>query len=190
MNTIVSIFYKTKSTFDYLDDQYEDVLNNRNTLIFYSIGLISAADSYFSGDISRFGKIWILFAFAIGAGLGFIIGKYFISYIIYWISKLLNGQAKIIDIQTVVAYALLPRLLRLPIIAYFGFTGKYGQFVGLDLYVLNGLYILLSLLILKIAIQGLNRFCNYGIFKAIINLSPFIILSVIMNYIYFIKNLL
>ena len=114
-------------------------------------------------------------------------GKYVISYVIYWIGKILKGQASILVIQTIVAYSMLPRLLRLPIMLFLELTGKYNQLADFESYLITGLYFIISLWILKIATQGLIRFNNYGITKAIINQSPFIIFSLTIYFFAFLK---
>jgi hypothetical protein len=177
MITIFNILTNTKSTFDYLDNQYEDDLDANTTIIFIVFGLVIATETFFKDRISYLGLKWIILTFLLGAGAGLIFGKFIISYLIFWIGKILKGKSEIIDIKVVVAYSLIPRIIQLPIILYLGFTGKYGQITGFEYYLINVIYIGLSLLTIKILLQGLVRFNNFGYLKAILNVSPFILLG-------------
>ncbi len=185
MNSIIQILYRTNKTFEYIDNQYEDDLDAKTTLIFIVFGLVVAAESYFKDNLADLGLKWIILIFLFAAGVGLILGKYVFSNLIFWIGKILKGKSKLIDIKAVIAYSLIPRIIELPIILYLGLSGKYGELIGFELYVINGIYIILSILAFKILLQGLVKFNDYGFGKAIINLSPFILIGLTLILIMF-----
>lgn len=177
MNTFIEILYKTRKTFDVLDEQYEDDLDIRITIIFTIYGMVLATESFFKERLGDFGLIGAMLSFTVITGLGLIIGKFVFSYSLYWIGRLLKGNSKIIDIQTVVAYSLLPRILELPVILYLGSTDKLGKIHGVEFYLFTVIYLIISMLTIKILIQGLARYNGYGFWKAIVNICPFILIG-------------
>jgi hypothetical protein len=113
----------------------------------------------------------------LGAAIVILLGQYVLTYLLYAIGWLLKGKSEIIDIRVVVAYSMIPVLLKLPVILYLGLNSKYGTMDGLENWLINGFYIALWIWAMKIMIQGLIRFNRYGIIKAVINTLPFIVLS-------------
>jgi hypothetical protein len=86
----------------------------------------------------------------------------------------------LIDIRIAFAYSLIPILLITPLTIYFLINRQY-LYLHMPVY---GLWIyrvfveILWLLSIKILIQGLIRFNKYAFYKALINVSPFIVIHV------------
>jgi len=186
MNTFFNILFNTNDTFDYLDNQLEGKLESNSNLIFIIFGAICGIESFFK-EYQYFDEYPIIIValgiilFAIGFSL--IIGRYLITYILYSIGKLFSNNGKVIDIRVIVAYALIPRFLGFPIILFLSLNSKPLIAGSVGYWVLMGFNYLIWLWTLKILIQGLMKFHNYGILKGIINISPFLLLYIIMNII-------
>ncbi|MBI9056096.1 MAG: YIP1 family protein [Bacteroidales bacterium] len=115
MRPFFSIWIKPKETFKYLAEKEIDDTKINIDYLFAFIALSIALPSLV--DISKlvenfriFG--YIFFTFAIGA-IGVIIFKFVHSFIIFGISKLLQGKASIYEIRLVLAYSLIPNLIHL-----------------------------------------------------------------------------
>jgi len=184
MNTFITIFHKTKETFDYLDEQFEDTLNTNCNLIFMIVGAISGVNIVFSDarTIEILGRGTGVFlastiAILLSAGISLIICRYFITYLIYGVGRILKGQSEVIDIRVVTAYSLIPIFLEFPIVVYLGITHKHEQLTGIKYWIIYGFYSIVWVLRLKIMIQGLIRFNKYGLMKALINVGIIFILG-------------
>lgn len=182
MNTFYTILNKTKSTFDYLDNQDEDGLDANCSLIFMLYGSILGFDSLFK-DYQYFNDIPLIFLavgfLLIGAGLGYLLGRHLITYILFGIGKLLNGKGKLIDIRTVAAYSFIPSLLKLLPILVLGIIGETIHKGSIIFWSLFAFYFVIWLWSIKIMIQGLLKFQKFGFIKSIINICPFLILGII-----------
>lgn len=195
MIAILKVLYKTKDTFNYLDNLYEDELDTNCNLIFMILGAISGFVSFYPDldHIMDFAGnpgiviLWIL-SVAFGAGLGLLTGRYLLTYTLYGIGKILKGSGEVIDIRVVSAYSMIPSILKLPVILYFGLSDKFIRIVGLDYWVINGFYFFIWIWILKIMIQGLMRFHKFGFGKALITISPILILGFGYYALFYINN--
>ena len=195
MVAILKILFKTKTTYDYLDNQYEDELDTNCDWIFMIFGAISGFESFyrdldhiigFTGNIGLI-FLWIL-SVAFGAGLGLLIGKYLLTYTLYGLGRLIKGIGEVIDIRVVAAYSMIPTIFKLPIVIYIGLSDKFNNVVGLEYWVINGFYFLIWIWTLKIMIQGVMRFHKFGIGKALITISPFLIIGLGIYALYYIIN--
>lgn len=78
----LKVLFQTRKTFDYLDEQYEDDLEDNCTMIFGLLGAIHGINSYFKEkphfiehSDSGFFIIFLIIAVPLGAVLGVLIGK-------------------------------------------------------------------------------------------------------------------
>nr|WP_321408990.1 Yip1 family protein [uncultured Carboxylicivirga sp.] len=189
MNVTLKILYKTKSTFDYLNNQYENKLSKNCILIFITLGAISGFESFYRElshikDYMTNGELTILLFLStvIGAGLGVVIGGYIITYAIYLFGKLLKGIGDLIDIRVVVAYSMIPSVLKLPVLLYLGLSDKLNGIAGFEFWVINIFYLLIWVWSLKIMIQGIIRFHNFELWKAILTTSPLWIVGLVLYF--------
>ncbi len=192
MNSLITILYRTKDTFDYLDDQYVDKLDKICDWIFIILGALLGFTSFFKelehlmGLYGNVGVIVIaIVSTLIGAGLVILAGNYVMPHLIIWIGRLLKVSAEIIDIRVVVAYSMIPNFLKIPLTIFLEANNKTEILSKSEYIIINGVYILLWVWIMKIMIQGLMKFYKYGLLKGIINASPFIIPSLIGYFIIF-----
>ena len=184
MIPIFKILYKTKDTFDYLDNKYEDELETNCNLIFIILGAISGFESFYLDldyikNFTGNGEIiilWIL-STALGAGFGVLIGRYLLTYTLYGIGRLIKGIGEVVDIRAVVAYSMIPLVFKLPAILYLGLSDKFNGIVGIDYWVINVFYFLIWIWTLKIMIQGVMRFHKFGFGKTLITISPLLIIG-------------
>ena len=181
MNTFTTIYFKTKNTFRYLDNQFEDELDLRINVILIFVGLIMSIGFLFDGKITSQGSLFIAIAFVFSGGFMLVVGRYVTSYIIYGISRLLGGTAKILDVRVVVAYAQLPLLLFLP---YFLIV-RECQVYGVSHSTLAVIAFLLGLVIwllkLKIFLGGLKYFNRFGNGKTLLNITPIILVGIVVH---------
>jgi hypothetical protein len=195
MVAILKILFKTKDTYDYLDNQYEDELDTNCNLIFGIFGAISGFESFYRDlnhikDFTGNGGLITLciLSAALGAGFGLLIGRYLLTYTLYGLGRLIKGIGEVIDIRVVSAYSMIPTILKLPIVLYLGLSGKFNNVVGLEYWVINGFYFLIWIWTLKIMTQGLMRFHKFGIGKALITISPLLIIGLGYYALYYIIN--
>ncbi len=190
MNSIIKILYKTNDTFDELNNQYADELDidcNLIFLIFGAIaGFISFADElkyirHVAGDKGII--LYVILSIIVGAGITVLFLRFFLTYLLYGIGWLIKGKAKTIDIKVVVAYSMIPFFLRFPVMLVIGMSGKTGNLIGVEYWIVHVYYIIIWLWTMKIMIQGLLKFNKYGVFKAIINASFLLIIALIMRLI-------
>ncbi len=181
----IKILYRTRKTFDYLDDQYEDDLETNCTFIFGLLGAISGLNSFFKEKAqllehmdSRFMILFLIIAIAFGAVFGVLIGRYVTTYVLYGMSKLLKSLPAVIDIRVVAAYSIMPTILYLPAILFFGIQG--WDMIPTEYYwVFDVVSILIWIWVLKIMTQGIMKFSKLDLFKALINISPIILIGIV-----------
>lgn len=194
MIAFLNILFKTKDTFDYLDEQYEDKLNTNCNLIFMVLGAFSGFEAfyrdldYIKDSIANNGGtiIWWILTTIVGAGLGLLFGRYFLTYILYGLGKLLKGAGKVIDIKVIAAYSLIPNLLIQPVIIFLESTHKFNAIVGLEYWIINSLNFLIWIWTLKILFQGISRFNKFGFGKTLLNISPVLLIGVAPYALYYI----
>ncbi len=195
MVTILKILFKTKDTYDYLDNKSEDELDTNCNLIFGIFGAILGFE-FFYRDLNHIkdftgngGLITLcILSAALGAGFGLLIGRYLLTYTLYGLGRLTKGIGEVVDIRVVAAYSMIPTILKLPIVLYLGLSGKFNNVVGLEYWVINGFYFLIWIWTLKIMIQGLMRFHKFGIGKALITITPLLIIGLGYYALYYIIN--
>jgi hypothetical protein len=181
----INILFQTRKTYDYLDEQYEDDLESNCTLIFGLLGAISGLNSFFKEKAqllehmdSRFMILFLIIAIAFGAVFGVLIGRYVTTYVLYGMGKLLKSSLAVIDIRVVAAYSIMPTILYLPAILFFGIKGwdmiPTGYYWIFDL-----ISVLIWIWVLKIMTQGIMKFSKVGLIKALINISPIILIGIV-----------
>ena len=191
MNTLVTILNKPNKTFEYLEEKYEDVSNPDYDVIFMVFGaffgLISFLTDYNSAiKIFNIHPAFIgLFIVLLGAGTAFVFGKHIIAPITYWIGKALKGEAAKEQIRITIAYSWIPLFFKLPIDVYYSATNT--PIIGVEYWIMTGLGLLTYIWSLRIEILGLMHFNKYGLFKAIVNKLPFLIIQ--GGYLYWILTI-
>ncbi|WP_103068603.1 YIP1 family protein [Aquimarina sediminis] len=175
MKSILLTLFKTKKGLELLDNEYEDDLWRKSAIIF---GLYAMIQFLFDFDEDKEVNKFILnlmelifFIFL------FILVGMFCSLILYKIGKWMKGKAKYIEIYSLSAYALIP--ITVGLIIRGGL--KHSVFFVHDFnnpYSRNFILYLSWFFSLKILILGLTKFNQYGIKRAILNLSPFILLQI------------
>ncbi|PXY02736.1 hypothetical protein DF185_01175 [Marinifilum breve] len=180
MPTVFSILFNTKMTFKKLNNKFADELSGYGDIIFMIYGILIGLDSVFR-DYPYFNESGLgilLFVILLSIAVSVIVGRYILPYITLFFGKLLKGQAEYIDIKTVFAYSLIPTLIKLCILIPLYFNIENIQTYTYFLNIFNLAFYMISI---KILIQGLNFFNDYGYFKAIINISPFLIIWISLN---------
>lgn len=191
MNTLITILNKPNQTFEYLEKKYEDVSNPDYDVIFMVFGAFSGFISFLE-DYNSATKLFNIhpafigvFMVVLGAGTTFVFGKYIIAPITYWIGKALEGQAFKEQIRITIAYSWIPLFFKIPIDIYYRATNT--PVIGVEYWIMTGLGLLIYLWALKIEIQGLMFFNKYGLYKAIVNKLPFLIIQ--GGYLYWILTI-
>jgi len=175
-----SILFNTTSTFKKLDNKFTDELSGYSDLLFMMYGFLISINTIFI-DYSYFKKAGLgilLFSILLNVAVSVVLGRYILPYITLFIGKFLKGQAEYIDIKTVFAYCLIPTLIKLCILIPLYFILENIQAHTHFLNVFNLVFYILSI---KILIQGLKYFNDYGFFKALLNISPFLIIWIALN---------
>ena len=181
MNTLVTILNKPNQTFEYLEKKYEDVSNPDYDVIFMVLGalygvILFIADYKSASIFFNFYPVIIgLLMVLSGAGIFYVLGKHIYAPITYWIGKALKGQADKEQIRISLAYSWIPFFFRIPFEFYHRVTNT--PLFGIEYWIISGAALITYIWALKIEIQGLMFFNKYGLFKAIINKLPFLILQ-------------
>lgn len=190
----IGILFRTKKALNYLDEQYEDKLNVRINLIFAVFGSLAMnikpelrpgeSLEFFNGlSFIALTTISILF----GMVFGTLVYRYLVTYLLYGLGKLLKGKAELIDLRVVIAFSLIPLILRELITLIFGILNKNMIEPSKSFeYCYLSIHVLFWLLMLKILLQGLVKFNEYGIGKGILNLTPIILYGLGWYGLYFI----
>ena len=186
MNTLIGILFNTRRTFQKLDSEFIDDLNIKTTIIFFVGGLGTGIKSILEEWKFFFDpSIWTNTLLLLISGLlGIVFGRYIISPIFYRVGKALKGKADFIDVAVVTAYSMIPTLIEVPITIYKVLVIK-EEFTNLDYVILNSLYLFSWGLSIKILIQGLKDFNEFGTMKALINVSPMFILPILIGLVYY-----
>jgi hypothetical protein len=81
-------------------------------------------------------------------------------------------------LRVVAAYSMIPTIFIIPIVLYLGLSDKFGGIVGFEYWAINIFYFIIWIWTLKILIQGIMRFNNFGFGKAILNISPILLIGI------------
>ncbi len=181
MNTFLTIWNKPLETYKYLDGKSEKEIEHRTSFIFILLGLLSALNKVLTGEMTKFGIVWTIVMIILSGGMGILVGRFLMSYPIYWICKLLKGESSIDGVRMSLAYAIIPNFLTVPWLIYLKINYNYvidSKTVLLTHTVIGGIIWLFTMTFLVIGLKYYNKF-NY--LKAILTVSPFVILGVILR---------
>jgi hypothetical protein len=186
MNTLVGILFNTRRTFQKLDNEFSVDLNVKATIIFFIVGLGTGIKSILEEWKFFFAPgIWTTTLLLLVSGLiGLVFGRYIVSPFLFGIGKVLKGKADFADVTVVTAYSMIPTLIGVPIAIYKALVTK-EEFTNCDYIILNGLHLVSWGLSIKILIQGLRNFNEFGTLKAVINVSPMIVIPILIYLVYY-----
>ena len=177
------ILFKTKKTLDYLDGQYADKLNIRMNLIFAFFGAFALniepdlrpgeSLEYLNGlSFITLMTISILF----GMVFGVLVYRFFITFILFGLSRLLKGTGELIDLRVVLAYSLIPLIIREIMTVAYKIADKHIiEIPRIIDWSYDFAQIFLWILMIKILVQGFIKFNDYGLIKGLINVSPIVL---------------
>jgi len=172
MRSLLLTLFNTKRGLELLDNEFEDDLKRKGFAIF-GLYAITQFLFHFNQNKETNGFVINFFELVLTVFLSILIGS-LSSYILFKIGQWLGGKAKYIEIFSLLAYTFIPIIIGLITV---GFLKKSGLFVH-EYNTINSRNFILYLswfFSLKILIQGLIKFNTYGIRRAILNVSPFII---------------
>ncbi len=186
---IFEILFKTAHAFDILDRKYEDELSKKSIYLFLIIGSLLGIESFYR-NIFQNTDLWsqkeiVFFAFlsvTLGAVVVLLIGAYLITYIIYQLGKYLKGSGSVISLRVVVAYSIVPNVLKLPIALYLGLSDKLDGIIGMEYWIINLLHWFIWLWSLKILIHGVMHYHKFGLTKAILTTIPLCLVELIIYF--------
>lgn len=184
MYSVFSIFYNCTSTFDYLDGKFDDQLNRISNLIFFIYGVLTPISISFpertvltTSDPFIISILHIL-PHIIGGLLAVFTYKLLITNVVYALGRALKGASDRVDVQTVIAYSMIPLIL------------ENLMKIGFDLIALSAewIYWTISLIAValsaRIAILGLDKFNRYGLTRSLMNYAPILIIVAIKIFFY------
>jgi len=191
MTHFFRILFTPKTIFQYLDKQFTGDLNKHCNYILLLLGAFSGLESfwrnasYLGKPISEWGFFITSFlAVCFGACMSLLFGKYIAPLIIHGIGKWLKGKAEFTDIQIVVAYSMIPLFFKIPIVFYLGMSGKFSAVVGVEYWVVNLLYLGISLWVMFISLNGIRYHQKFNYNKALLTISPFLVWSITIYILY------
>lgn len=181
MNTFLTIWNKPLETFKYLETKSDNEFENRTSFIFVLFGLLSALNSFLNGKMAEFGIVLKILIIVLSAGIGIIFGRFLISYPIYWIGKLFKGESSIDGVRMSFAYSIIPNFLIIPWLVYLRVDS--ANVIGNKTIYWTHLAIgnILWIITMTILVIGLKHYNKFGYWKAILTISPFIVLAIIMR---------
>ncbi len=179
MYNTLRVLYNPKQVFVILDNFYEEDLNTTSHLIAAVFGCLVGTYSIYAEfeNLQEIVNGWLL---VIICGLGIIISSafclfiynYLITYLLYWIGKLLGSNGLIADTRTAVVHSIIPLVL----IFILAFVLKQIPESLIDTktqyWVLRISIQLIWIWTMVILVVGLNKLNKYGIVKALINVLP------------------
>jgi hypothetical protein len=176
MATIFSIFFNTKTTFQRIQEKSTTNIDLNNILLFILLGVFGWTTTYFQDNLNDLEILFEILAFVLSVSFSVVFAKYLINYFFLWISRLLKGSATKLEIETILAYSLIPKLFTFPLALYFGLTDSYANFTEIDSLIAMTIDIVALIFGIKIMLQGLMIYNGFGLIKALITMSPMIIL--------------
>jgi len=193
MNRVFKIFYKPASVFEQLNDFYEDDLNTDSNIITSVLGFLLGIYSCYIDfesfkEISSGIGIVLIFILAVIAfnGIFLLFYNYILTYILYWIGKLLNGRGLVAEIRAAIAYSILPGIFGLVLMLIQGLNSEFLFDANTQLIIVRILSVVTIFWSMIILVVGLKIFNKYGFIKAVINVLV-LPLSALIVYIFYIK---
>lgn len=177
MKSILLTLFHTKRGLDILDEEFEDDLKRKSAIIFgvYTAVLFLFNSNYEEASGFVINLLWLAFLVFIS-----IIIWLLIALLFHKIGKILSGKANYVEVLSVIAYSVVPIILGLIIVGILKNTELFAHDFN-NLYSRNFILYISWFFSLKILIQGLAKFNQYGLLRALLNISPFIILQVILK---------
>jgi len=193
MNRVFKIFYKPASVFEQLNDFYEDDLNTDSNIITSVLGFLLGIYSCYIDfesfkEISSGIGIVLIFILAVIAfnGIFLLFYNYILTYILYWIGKLLNGRGLVAEIRAAIAYSILPGIFGLVLMLIQGLNSEFLFDANTQLIIVRILSVVTIFWSMIIFVVVLKIFNKYGFIKAVINVLV-LPLSALIVYIFYIK---
>jgi hypothetical protein len=183
MNTFLTIWNKPLKTFKYLETKSDNEVENRTSFLFVLLGLLSALNSFLNGRMEDFGLVFKIISVILSAGLGIIIGRFLISYPIYWLSKLFKGESSIDGVRMSFAYSIIPNFLIIPWLIYLRIDSNNVVGNKIVYWIHLSIGNVLWIATMTILVIGLKHYNKFGYFKAIMTVSPFIIAAIVLRII-------
>jgi hypothetical protein len=180
MKSYLSILFRTQDTFSLLQEKTQEDLDFSITVLLTFVGITMATESFFKDRQLELGLFFSIMTFLFICGITLLIGKFVISYLLWGLGTILKGNSKITEIQMVVAYSFVPKILMLPIILYFGIISDLKNLIEIEKYISTILLVLLNILAIRILIIGIMKFNKFGLGKALVNVSPIILIATIV----------
>lgn len=174
MKSIVLTLFNTKRGLELLDNEFEDDLRRKSAVIFGIYAIVQFLFDFdqekeVNGFIFNFFELVLTIFLSIGVGM-------LSSYILFKIGQWLDGKANYVEIFSLWAYTFLPIIIGLIMVGVL----KKNIFFVHDYntpYLRNFILYISWFLSLKILVQGMIKFNQYSIKKAILNISPFFYLK-------------
>lgn len=188
MKTLFYTIVNTRYGIHLFEDEFEDDLAVRGTVVFCISGLLSFLMGMQGAEEGIFG--WWGDAFnCLMWVAGTILFNLFCAYLMYILSKWLNGAASYTDVFTLWAYACVPYIiLKVTLFTLRNAGDEYWTFNTPTFR--NMISWLMMLLILKILIAGNKHLHGYSWGKALLNVLPLTIIAIVVNLYVIWKNYL
>ncbi len=193
MNRVFKILYKPASVFEQLNDFYEDDLNTDSNIITSVLGFLLGIYSCYIDfesfkEISSGIGIVLICILAVIAfnGIFLLFYNYILTYILYWIGKLLNGRGLVAEIRAAIAYSILPGIFGLVLMLIQGLNSELLFDANKQLIIVRILSVVTIFWSMIILVVGLKIFNKYGFIKAVVNVLV-LPLSALIVYILYIK---
>ena len=175
MKSIALILINQKKAFENIGSDFSDELHRKSVYIFSTYGLVNFFFN-FSLEDNQEGFFLNFMGLILGISIS-IITFMFLSYLLYWIGKRLNGIAEDMDIESIVAHSLVPIIVGLLIVMIMKKTVLIESSWN-NPYLRNGILWLSWFLSIKILIQGSIRFNNFSYGKSLLTISPIILINI------------
>ncbi len=193
MNRVFKILYKPASVFEQLNDFYEDDLNTDSNIITSVLGFLLGIYSCYIDfesfkEISSGIGIVLICILAVIAfnGIFLLFYNYILTYILYWIGKLLNSRGLVAEIRAAIAYSILPGIFGLVLMLIQGLNSELLFDANTQLIIVRILSVVTIFWSMIILVVGLKIFNKYGFIKAVVNVLV-LPLSALIVYIFYIK---
>lgn len=177
-----SIFSNTKETLKKTQENPEAKIDTNNISMFMALGIAMWLPALFVEQPTQVENITFkIFSFIMIVGLSVVMGKFVINYIYLGISRLLKGNATKLQIETVIAFSLVPKILALPIVLILLQIDNYYSLALTKGPLFTIIDIIVLIFFIKIIFQGLHFFNGFGVSKTLITISPMIIILIVTN---------
>lgn len=183
MKSIALILLSQKKAFENIGSEFTDELHKKSIYIFGVYGL-TIFFSHFSLEENQKGFYLNLLNLVLIITIS-IISFVIISYLIFWISKKLNGIAEDMEIESIISHSLIPIILSLLIILFLK-ESPLVESTWNTPYLRNGLIWLSWFFSIFILIQGTKWFNEFSYMKCLLAISPIIICDLVLLLIYLI----